>query len=221
MTTLKIHFQLLDLNFNKVYNLQKDKSTPENKIHTSLSACSRGIDRINKLFDEISLLNRPEQKAELEFLNSKDFSKILNDIESIHGKNLTIQTSPELSVFAEKIRLKVILSNLVSNGIRYGKKVSLDIYKKQGYIIVDVKDNGPGISYLDKDKIFLQFYRAEKAQSLSSDGLGLGLYICQKLTREISASLILKNPGEKKAHFEFKLISGETKAYEKNISNRR
>lgn len=82
-----------------------------------------------------------------------------------------------LSYDAEK--LESILGNLISNSFKYtdeGGKVSLLVEEKENGVYFCVSDTGIGISAKDRDKIFDNFYRAERSRSHGSgDGIGLAM----------------------------------------------
>jgi signal transduction histidine kinase len=96
---------------------------------------------------------------------------------------LTIKEIDQIAVCGDRDRLKQVLINLVSNGIKYtpaGGRVLVSLGRKDRYATVSIEDNGPGIPAEDLPHIFERFYRAEKARKRSKDGkggYGLGLSI--------------------------------------------
>jgi signal transduction histidine kinase len=104
----------------------------------------------------------------------------------------------EIVVDSDKNRLKVIMSNLISNAIRYH-----DVRKTQQYIRLHadlkdnvfhlkIEDNGQGIASEYHTRIFEMFYRANE----QSKGSGLGLYIVKEALMKLSGSIQLESaPG--------------------------
>lgn len=208
LTTLTLHLQILKKELSRLTT--PTSLTAENsKISSSLSACLRGIERINKLFDEIVVLNRDKQKAALENLEPNELNEILESLQERYQSKLQIQSYFHQAISVDKVRLNIILNNLITNAIRYGNHSYLDIKEKNRYISITIKDDGPGVLENDKNKIFTEFYRSEKAKNISSNGLGLGLFICRKLAREMNGSVQIVNPGEEKACFELVLTRGK------------
>jgi len=81
----------------------------------------------------------------------------------------------------EDIRQVIII--LLDNAIKYtasGGSVVLSIKRSGKMAIIEVKDNGIGISKEDSQRIFERFYRAKSSASTATEGLGLGLAIAQK-----------------------------------------
>jgi signal transduction histidine kinase len=75
-----------------------------------------------------------------------------------------------------------VLSNLLGNGLRHtptGGTVRLHASKAGDHVLVEVHDNGEGISQEDLPHIFERFYRGEKSRSRASGGSGLGLAIAR------------------------------------------
>ena len=88
-----------------------------------------------------------------------------------------------LSIKANPQQMKELLSNLVSNAVKYnrpGGQVWVNIREKDGNMVARVRDNGVGI--LRKlDRIFERFYRVDKGRSRKQGGTGLGLSIVKHI----------------------------------------
>lgn len=101
------------------------------------------------------------------------------------GMSLNVQLPKEaLWATADRRKLKRVLDNLVSNAIKYGHTggaIALTAQPYQGGIIVQVSDNGRGISPQAMGHIFDSFYREDTARSSAVPGSGLGLAICKSI----------------------------------------
>ncbi len=89
-------------------------------------------------------------------------------------------------------RLRRILENLLENAIKYteeGGHVELALRREGGRIVLDVKDDGPGIPAAHLPRIFERFYRVDKGRSRELGGTGLGLSIVKHLAESIQASV--------------------------------
>jgi signal transduction histidine kinase len=96
---------------------------------------------------------------------------------------------PEIAT--DRFLLKVILSNLISNAIKFRKKsddhasqVWIRSYAN-GNVFIEVRDNGEGIDEKLKDKIFEMFYRASE----NSSGSGLGLFIAREAVERLNGKI--------------------------------
>lgn len=83
------------------------------------------------------------------------------------------------------------ISNLVDNAVKYGKSVTVRLDTAQaGEVSIDVEDDGPGISDVDKPRVVEPFYRADEARH-SIGGFGLGLAIASTVARHHGGTLTL------------------------------
>jgi two-component system, OmpR family, sensor histidine kinase BaeS len=81
-------------------------------------------------------------------------------------------------------RLTQILGNLVSNAVNLlpeGGSIWLDSWNEPGVVIIEIRDNGPGISTEDLPHIFDRHYRTDKSRTRGPESSGLGLAITRKL----------------------------------------
>jgi signal transduction histidine kinase len=92
------------------------------------------------------------------------------------------------------LAFKSIIINLLENAIKYGdtKPIEIEIVDK-GYIQINVKDQGKGISNEEKSKIFQRFYRIGNENTRSATGTGLGLYIVKRLVEMHKGQITLQD----------------------------
>jgi signal transduction histidine kinase len=80
----------------------------------------------------------------------------------------------------DPLRLGQVFTNLLENALKYspaGREVVVEARREGDQALLSVRDHGIGVPAVDRDNIFLPFYRARNASHGSSEGLGLGLYI--------------------------------------------
>lgn len=96
---------------------------------------------------------------------------------------------------SDENRLKTLLSNLISNSIKYSDNTQLNSFIIVNAIIdkqfcnIEVIDNGIGIMPEHHSKVFDIFYRATS----KSVGTGLGLFICSEVVKKLGGSISLKS----------------------------
>jgi PAS domain S-box-containing protein len=112
-----------------------------------------------------------------------------------------------LICITDKIKLKQIITNLISNALKFTEKG----YVKFGYEIFEdsfielhVSDTGLGISDDDKEKIFNRFVQIENKLSVSSGGSGLGLSICKAYSEILGGHLRVESEINSGSTFYFK-----------------
>jgi two-component system, OmpR family, sensor kinase len=100
------------------------------------------------------------------------------------GHLLTLSAPDPVIVFADSVRLRQVIDNLISNALRHtppGTLVTVTVDSMPGYGQLTVADNGPGMTADQASRVFERFYRTDDARSRSSGGTGLGLSIAAAL----------------------------------------
>ncbi|AWB68355.1 hybrid sensor histidine kinase/response regulator [Saccharobesus litoralis] len=129
----------------------------------------------------------------------EDVIKLVSPI--AFGKNLSfIYESDRLptAVIGDQHRIKQLITNLVSNAIKFTPKGHVAIRigmlctsSTQCEITIEVEDSGIGISHDKQAKLFTAFSQAESSTTRRFGGTGLGLAICQGLVKQMSGKLSL------------------------------
>lgn len=108
--------------------------------------------------------------------------------------NYSINGSP--IVYSDKSRINILLKNLIGNSVKYQRRDILNPYvhikfthTNKNELNFIITDNGEGIPEKHQAKIFDMFYRA----SSSSQGTGLGLYICKEIVNKLNAKLEIQS----------------------------
>ncbi len=129
-----------------------------------------------------------------------DISSVLKDVvdymrpQAIEkGVDLKIDTSAKLKkVKGDRESLKIMFSNLVSNGIRFnhkGGRVFIKVVEQDSLIRVEISDTGIGINKENTPFIFDEFFRVKSNETKEIDGIGLGLSIVRKIVDMHSGSI--------------------------------
>ena len=99
----------------------------------------------------------------------------------------------DLEFEIDKLRIRLLITNLLNNAIRHGKgnliKVQVSFSENQG--IIEVNDNGEGISEEHISQITEPFYRADSARQRNTGGFGLGLYLCRLIAQAHGGEMII------------------------------
>ena len=93
-------------------------------------------------------------------------------------------------VYADQVRLKQVLRNLLENARKYGgDQVLVEGEAEAGFYVVAVSDNGPGVPETHRERIFDHFEQLSKGDARSDQGVGLGLPIARTLVRAMGGEL--------------------------------
>jgi signal transduction histidine kinase len=117
-------------------------------------------------------------------------NEVLQEVE-IKDTVILCGSMPEALVKLDKIRFQLLLRNLALNGIKYshGNKVFITLEIKKNNLVVKITDTGPGIESRHIEKIFDPFYRITAKEEISTNGTGLGLYLCQRIVQAHGGNL--------------------------------
>lgn len=110
-----------------------------------------------------------------------------------------IPLTPMPPVMADPSKLKEILANLVTNGVKYnvaGGTVTIEHAVRGGFLVTNVVDTGIGISEKDQEKLFEKFWRSEDLAVRAQSGTGLGLFIVKELVERMGGHMdVTSRPG--------------------------
>jgi signal transduction histidine kinase len=112
-----------------------------------------------------------------------DAVEMLQPLADERHVKLSCRAEP-MTIDADHDRLFQVLTNLLSNAIRYNKpdgRVDVDVTSDEHSAIIRVVDTGVGIPADELQHVFNRFYRVDKARTTAEGGCGLGLSICQTI----------------------------------------
>jgi len=92
--------------------------------------------------------------------------------------------------------LKSLLVNLTSNALKYGGNADLNLRIEEGMAIIEIGDDGPGMTADDLGQAFEPFFRAERSRSRDTGGIGLGLASVRAVARAHGGEATLANRPE-------------------------
>ena len=160
-----------------------------------LERAEKSIDRLINIVNDLDTISKLESnmnRLEMEKFDIVALTKEIAEQAEMEadkkGTRISIKGADNLPspfwVLADKHYIGQVIVNLVINSIRYGKEGGLtrvhfrDMLDK---ILVEVEDNGLGISKEDLPRVFERFYRTDKGRSREQGGTGLGLAIVKHI----------------------------------------
>ena len=113
-----------------------------------------------------------------------------------------------------------VVINIVNNAVKYtppGSRIEVSAKAQGEKVLVEIADDGPGISDEEKPKLFDMFYTAENERGDGRRGLGLGLALCRSIVQAHGGTIGVRdrNPGRepKGTVFYFTLERAEVEDY--------
>jgi len=152
-------------------------------------ACANAL-RMDRLIEDLLELSRAESgKSPLEY-EEIPLPAFLDRVAALHrqaaehaGKTMVVH-GEDVTLRADVRKLTLAVSNLLDNAIKYGKeggRITLAGRAEEGVRLLEVADDGPGISREHLPRIFERFYRVDQGRSRALGGTGLGLSIAKHI----------------------------------------
>jgi signal transduction histidine kinase len=194
LTTINLQAQLI----RKVV-FDQEKFSPE-KLDSSISRILKQLRRLTHLIDDlldISRITAGHLEIHKEVIDLNELTReIIQQFEvDNRGSELLFNSPGEVLGRFDRNRMEQVITNLISNAIKYGKgnPVEINLSTSEGFAVVRIKDNGIGIESKDHSRIFVRFERIVKSSDIS--GLGLGLWIVKRIVDQLNGSISVESEG--------------------------
>jgi PAS domain S-box-containing protein len=186
LTSLTLQIQMIHRSLRD----ERTKASPE-QLLSSVAFCNQQVYRLTHLLNQLLDLTQI-QRGQIQLQRSpSDLGFLAKQVlisfeEEVRRKQISLSLTSDEAVMGnwDATRLTQVISNLVSNALKYGKNgpVSVEVRKNSAKQLAHilVRDNGAGIPKEMKDKVFERFERGNSR--LSTSGFGLGLYISRQIT---------------------------------------
>ncbi len=192
---------LNDASINKQYLERTEKSINRLiSIVEDLESISKLESKVLKLnFDKVNIIQLVAEVFETQEIRSRK-----RDVKLQFDK----EYEKPIWVKADKKRIFQAISNLIVNSIYYGKeggKTTVSFIDMNENILIEVNDNGIGISKEDIPRIFERFYRVDKSRSREQGGTGLGLAIVKHIIEAHNQTINVRSSLNEGTSFVFTL----------------
>jgi len=187
------------LGFINILTNKKMNVSEEQKI----DFLNRSTIRLNGLLNMVNDLldiSRLEMRTKVREIKELDVKEIVQDVLNlfqfeIEKKKLIVEfntTEPLVKLNADQTEIQRLLTNLVSNAIKYNResgKIEINLNCSSNYLIVRVKDSGIGLKEQEKKKLFSEFFRAKNEHTKNIHGTGLGLSLVKRIVDSYSGKI--------------------------------
>ena len=174
--------------------------------------------RMSSLVEDLLLLARLDQARELDF-EPVDLNTLIVEVVAsakAAGPDHPIELNlpqEELFVLGDSRRIHQVVANLLANARTHtplGTKINVTARQTLAEVIIEVADNGPGLSKSDQERIFERFFRADPARVRNSgEGSGLGLSIVDAVMKAHGGYVSVKSDLDKGATFTLHFLNKE------------
>ncbi len=194
--------------------LESGRIKPEN-IAGMARAGVREIDRqehlIENLLQNQRLRYRPES-YNIENLQLRDILTRLYEhrLATCDHEPFELDCRGDIYVLADQGALEVVIENLLDNAVKYGgRTIKIEVEEKDEWVFTHVCDDGIGFDPQKDGLLFRPYQRVRQSSAAARHGSGLGLYLSQRLARQMGGELLAHSDGEGKgSRFSVKLKKG-------------
>jgi signal transduction histidine kinase len=227
--------KLIDIKNDFISNVTHELKTPISTVSVALEALSRfdvvknkdktaeylaisklELNRLRILVDKVLKMSIFEKGATQLSLEKFDLAVLLNEVlssmkiqfEKVEAHVQSQLDGEDFTIEADKIHMTNVLYNLLDNAIKYspqGPKIDILLKESNGFLDINIKDQGLGISKEDQSHIFDRFYRVPTGDTHNIKGHGLGLSYVATIINQHNGKINLESELNKGSKFSIRL----------------
>ncbi|GAB4133568.1 MAG: hypothetical protein Fur0015_06800 [Ignavibacteriales bacterium] len=187
--------------------LKKFVGPISNEVEEKLKRVNVRVDESLELINNILKISKLKLLEEAHFENF-DLTALIKELaeeksDLLQNKNINLRvsydTKKEIICYAEKDLIRLALSNIISNSIKYMENngnILIELEEDESSITLKVIDDGIGISEKDTNKVFDQFYRGSNLNKLNTEGSGLGLSLVKEIISLHQGKISVESPSK-------------------------
>ena len=179
-----------------------------------LKRTSKSVDRMINIVDDLEVITRLEtEETQLEIgeFNIFELAKDVLDQLELKANESKIELSIQKEILTEFVlgdidKIQQVFANLISNSIKYGKeggRTEVRFFDMNDNILIEIADDGIGISEVDLPRLFERFYRVDKNRSRKIGGTGLGLAIVKHIIEAHNQTINVRSTVDVGSTFSF------------------
>jgi signal transduction histidine kinase len=213
---LRTPLSALDLQLQQLQRQLKQQALGVEQLGQGVEKVRQHAQRLNQLLAQlmdVSRISKGLLELQCELVDLADLVRELvaryEELLAAAGCSVQVNASPPVLGKVDRLRLEQVLTNLLTNAMKYapGKPLELEVRQEGADVLVSVKDQGPGIPRETLERIFHRFERASGRHHRES--LGLGLYIARQIARAHGGELVVDSHLGQGTRFTLRLPSAE------------
>ncbi len=183
LTSIKLYTDIIE---------RKMKQYHDKELENIIEKNQEQIKRLQILVDDLLDVSRI-QTGKMTFQKEIfDIQTVIRDTieltkEAADGHKISFQAGEPIPVFADKFRIYQVLSNLITNAVKYSPEeteIIIKAEKKDKEVIISIRDFGAGIDPSEHEKIFERLYQVFDTADKKSPGFGMGLFISREIIKK-------------------------------------
>lgn len=207
VTSIKLSTQLFE---------RSNKAVLDEKAQKNLQRISKEVRNLETIIEEFLDVTKI-RSGQVEYNFEKvDITKLVIEIlerfeeqDRIRASYLKLKNEDPIEVFCDSFRIGQVVTNLISNAIKYGGEgpIEISIRKNTKTLNLEVKDYGMGIANEHIPLLFNRFERVADHHGIA--GLGLGLYICKQIVDAHNGRILVESKLNEGSTFTLELSLSE------------
>lgn len=208
ITSMKLYIETL---MNKI-------DTDDEKVMKILSRIKYQTENLQELVSDLLDVSRLQTgkltfNKEIFYLDDLIEETVQGLQESAPAQRIMYDSKRRVKVQADRFRLYQVLTNLLTNAIKYspeGGEIKIKLQKQANRAIVSVQDYGIGIPREQQKKIFDRLYQVTDQKEKTFPGLGMGLYISKEIMKRHRGNIWVESQKDRGSTFYFSLPIKQT-----------
>ena len=192
---------------------RKYDETEEDRQET-LDTIQRQADKMTHLISQLLSMTRLEQGTEQARFETVDLATLVQELCAERGydaQRLTLELQEGVTARGDPALLSRLIRNLIDNAFKYGRPdghVWVSVFRQDREILLNVRDNGPGIPPEEQEKIWNRFYQVDSSRN-DIGGVGLGLAMVRQIAQLHGGTMTLESVPDLGSSFTFHLPDGQ------------
>jgi PAS domain S-box-containing protein len=205
VSSMKLQFQMAKHMMDKKSDRPYDKEAVEKRIVNA----NTQLDKMAKLIEDMlhatkmstGLVELQKAPVDINDLTKETLASFEEQLEMLNIHVEVISPSRPVMVNGDRYRLEQVITNLVTNAMKYGGEkpfeIKIEVEGQEAHLTV--ADQGIGIPHENISKIFERYERVNNNTHVS--GLGLGLYICDQIMKAHDGKILVESVPDKGSKF--------------------
>lgn len=173
----------------------------EKQLNLALNSILLESERLTKLVNDLLMLTKLDQYVPIE-MNRENINTVIEEVlpqlQILSGKRtIYLQLKDNINVNINKDQLKQVIFNLTQNSISHTDEntgiITISTSIEDNFAVLQIEDNGTGISEKHLEQIFDRFFRSESHRSREHGGYGLGLSIVKSIVDAHNGKITVKS----------------------------
>lgn len=182
-----------------------------------LKRANKSVDRMINIIEDLEVISALESDRVQVNYARFDIIELVEDVfelleDQSKKKKIEFKTRKEndrpVWVNADRAKIEQVLINLIGNAIKYGTEkghVEVRFFDMDAHVLIEISDDGVGITQVDLPRVFERFYRVDKSRSRDAGGTGLGLSIVKHIIEAHKQTINVRSSEDQGSTFSFTL----------------